>query len=151
MDPHPDFEGVDWPRRFALGDHVLTPLAPEFVDEDFDAVIATGDLLDGIFGAWPEGLTREENLIDLAWHEREFTARRSFSWIVRDRGGTYLGCFYLYPAIGARGAATAALWLCDIPDRLPTARMLKLALDAWLSDNLPPGIAVAWTTRPELE
>ena len=151
MDPHPDFAGVEWPRQFALGDLLLTPLSPEFVDEDFDAVMASADVVDGIFGTWPSGLTRESNLIDLAWHDREFTAKRSFSWIVRNARGTYIGCFYLYPLIGGRGAAKAALWLCDVPSRLAVAQDLKAALDAWLTENLPPDISVTWTTRPILE
>ncbi len=151
MDPHPDFAGVEWPRDFGLGDYRLTPLSPEFVDEDFDSVIETGELLDGIFGAWPNGLTRESNLIDLAWHEREFTAKRSFSWIVRDNRADYFGCFYLFPALGERGAAKAALWLCNVTDRRKVARVLKSDLEIWLADNLPSGVAVTWTTRPILE
>ncbi len=151
VDPHPDFAEVNWPRQFALGAFQLTPLAPDYVDEDFEAVLATAPLLDGIFGSWPEGLTREGNLIDLAWHEREFTARRSFSWILRDEGETYIGCFYLFPHLGTRGFATAALWLCDVPNRLGVAQELKTGLGSWLSDNLPRSIDVTWVTRPVLE
>lgn len=151
MDPHPDFADVDWPRELDVGAHRLTPLSPPFVDEDFNAVQVTAPLFDGIFGDWPAGLTREDNLIDLAWHEREFTARRSFSWIVREQDGTYIGCFYLFPRLGSRGQADATLWLCDIADRLAVAVALKTALDTWLNDNLPPQIAVTWTTRPKLE
>ncbi|MEO1538091.1 MAG: hypothetical protein AAFR73_10210 [Pseudomonadota bacterium] len=151
MRPHPDFAEVDWPRQFALDDHILTPLTPEFVDEDFEAVLSTAPLLEGVFGAWPAGLTRADNLIDLAWHEREFTARRSFSWIVRDRAETYCGCFYVFPEIGTRGKASAVLWLCDLPDRLELAQVLKSALSAWLSENLPTGIDIDWTTRPVLD
>ena len=113
--------------------------------------MATAPLLGAFFGDWPAGLTREDNLIDLAWHEREFTARRSFSWIVRDTGGTYIGCFYVFPQIGARRRAEAALWLCDMSDRLGIATSLKADLDHWLSENLPPQVAVTWSTSPELE
>ena len=148
MDPHPDFAAVDWPRHFALGGFLLTPLAHAFVDEDYAAVLATAPLFDGIFGTWPEGLTLEDNLIDLAWHDREFTARRSFSWIVRDAQETYIGCFYLFPELGTRGRTKAALWLCDVSGRVSVAETLKVALASWLATNLPPGIEVAWTTRP---
>lgn len=151
MDPHPDFEKVDWPRQFVLGAYKLTPLSPAFVDEDLERVLATAPLLDGFFGDWPAGLARADNLIDLAWHEREFTARRSFSWILRDRAEDYIGCFYVYPRIGGRGAVQAALWLCDISDRLGVARRLKDDLSIWLSDNLPSGIDVTWDTSPRLE
>ncbi|MGR3515239.1 MAG: hypothetical protein ACU0GG_20945 [Paracoccaceae bacterium] len=151
MEPHPDFASVDWPRRFELGAHRLTPLAPNHVDEDYAAVMATAPLLEGVFGTWPDGLTRDANLIDLAWHDREFTARRSFSWIVRDADETYIGCFYLFPALGRRGRAKAAFWLCDIPDRAAVALTLKADLTGWLDANLPSEIELVWTTRPELE
>lgn len=151
MDPHPDFADVVLPRDFALGAYRLTPLSPDFVDEDFDAVMAAGPLMTGIFGSWPEGLTRADNLIDLAWHEREFTARRSFSWIVRDPSGEYLGCFYVFPTLGRRGHAKAALWLCEMPDRAGVAQTLQAALSAWLAETLPPGIVITWAIRPELD
>lgn len=151
MHPHPDFENVVLPRDFGIATYRMTPLSPAFVDEDFDAVMATAPLFGGFFGDWPNGLTRAANLIDLSWHEREFTARRSFSWIIRDAGGTYLGCFYLYPALGTRGHVTAALWLCDIPDRVQTTDALQKALNAWCADNLPTGTALTWTTSPALD
>lgn len=148
MDPHPDFADVDLPRDVTVDTFRLTPLAPDFVDEDLAAVTATAHLMDGIFGDWPAGLTREYNAIDLAWHEREFTARRSFSWILRDPGGTYIGCFYLFPELGTRGKAKATFWLCDLPDRATVAANLKAAIGAWLTTVLPPGIALNWVTRP---
>lgn len=150
MRPHPDFADADLPRNIAIGDVCLTPLAPEFVDEDFDAVMAAAPLIEGILGDWPAGLTRASNLIDLAWHEREFTARRSFAWILRNAAGQYIGCFYIFPDIGRRGHAEAILWLCDIPDRDLVAATLKDALSAWLAQALRPEIELAWRTRPIL-
>ena len=151
MEPHPDFAATDWPRDFTLGGHRLTPLSHQFVDEDYAAVMATAPLLGGFFGSWPEGLTREENLIDLAWHDREFTTRRSFSWIIRDGGGIYIGCFYLSPLPGMTGHAKADLWLCDIPDRSDRARALVADLAGWLADNMPSGITLTWATSPKLD
>lgn len=151
MDPHPDFTAIKLSRDMPLGAFRLTPLSPEFVDEDLNAVLSTAPLLAGIFGTWPEGLTRDANLIDLAWHEREFTARRSFSWIIRDGAGAYAGCFYLFPELGTRGKGKAALWLCDIPNRTKTAQDLKDALGAWLETVLPDDYDLAWTTRPLLD
>ncbi len=60
--------------------------------------------------AWPEGLTLEENLIDLAWHQREFQARRSFAWIIEDPDGQYLGCLYVYPSISGEDSADVHWW-----------------------------------------
>ncbi|MGA9435566.1 MAG: hypothetical protein WBV62_15135 [Roseobacter sp.] len=151
MEPHPDYVGVVLPRKLTIGGFHLTPLSPEYVDEDFDAVMATAPLLAGIFGDWPQGLTREDNLIDLAWHEREFTTHRSFSWIIRDPASLYVGCFYISPAIACRGKADAQMWLCDMPDRLDVAKGLQAQLAAWMAEALPPEVDITWNTRPELD
>ena len=151
MAPHPDFADADFPRDFGLGTYRLTPLGPDQVDEDFAAVMATAPLFGDFFGDWPEGLTLEENLIDLAWHEREFTTKRSFSWIIRDAAGGYLGCFYISPKPGLRGDANADLWLCDIPDRVAVARAIRLSLDVWMAEHMPSNVAIDWTTSPQLD
>ena len=44
------------------------------------------------------GLTLEQNLVDLGWHEKEFQLRRSFAYTVVARDESrVLGCVYLYP------------------------------------------------------
>jgi hypothetical protein len=60
--------------------------------------------------SWPEGLTKEKNLIDLAWHQREFEARRSFAWVIENIAGEYLGCLYIYPSIAGEKSADVAWW-----------------------------------------
>lgn len=151
MEPHPDFAAVNLPRNVALGRYHLTPLTHAHVDEDYTAVLSTAPLLRDFFGDWPEGLTREDNLIDLTWHDREFTTKRSFSWIIRDTAGTYMGCFYLSPLLGTCGRCQADMWLCDMSDRTSVARDLKSALTAWLADMIPAHIALNWATSPKLE
>ncbi len=151
MQPHPDFAATDLPRHVPLGDYTLTPLSHAHVDEDFAAVTATAPLFGDFFGDWPNGLTREDNLIDLAWHDREFTTKRSFSWIIRDTAGVYIGCFYLSPEPGMRGHAKADLWLCGIADRSAVTRTIKAALDVWLADHVPSDVALTWTTSPSLD
>ncbi|MGV6847380.1 MAG: hypothetical protein ACWA5A_03265 [Marinibacterium sp.] len=145
MQPHPDFADSTLPRTAALGEGFhLSPLSPSEVDEDLAAVTGSERVLTGVFGGtWPQGLTRADNLIDLAWHDREFTARRSFAWIVRDDAGTYLGCAYLYPALGRRGSGQAVTWMCDTPERLNLlARFNRRFLD-WLAPFLPSGYDLA--------
>lgn len=151
MKPHPDFAAADLPRSFPLAEYQLTPLTHAQVDEDYAAVMSTAPLFGDFFGDWPNGLTCEDNLIDLAWHDREFTTNRSFSWIIRDASGVYIGCFYIFPEPGLRGQATAALWLCDIPERLAAAHTIKAALDVWLADHVPSDVALTWTTSPTLD
>lgn len=50
-------------------------------------------------GNWPtEDMTKEENMIDLSWHQREFEYKSSFAYTVMNLDETEcLGCFYIYP------------------------------------------------------
>lgn len=140
MKPHPDFADTDIPRDATVGRFVLTPLAPAQTEEDFAAVAGSEAVLTGVFGSdWPKGLTLQANRTDLAWHDREFTARRSFAWIVRDASGGYLGCAYLYPDIGTTGRGTAVTWIRDMPGRLEVLAELNTAFGDWLAPYLPPG------------
>lgn len=150
MGPHPDFETTDLPRTASLGDFRLTPLSVGQVDEDLAAVTGSAAVLKGLFGGdWPEGLTRDDNLIDMGWHEREFTARRSFAWIVRDAGGTYLGCAYLYPDIGSRGSGEVVTWMCDTPERLTRLAAFNDAFRDWLAPYLPANYKLRWTSNEQ--
>jgi len=50
-------------------------------------------------GNWPTiEMTKEENMIDLSWHQREFEFKSSFAYTVMNLNETEcLGCFYIYP------------------------------------------------------
>lgn len=76
-----------------LGAYYLDVLTAVDLEMDYEAVTRSQSVLQGLFGPkWPEGLTLEDNLIDLHWHHREFTAKRSFARVIRDEQATYLGC-----------------------------------------------------------
>lgn len=65
-------------------------------------------------GGWPtEPVTEEYNFVDLVWHELEFREQTSFTYVVRDTEGQYLGCCYLYP-MGRRTELTAELLDYDV-------------------------------------
>ena len=65
-------------------------------------------------GDWPEEpVTVEFDYVDLVWHECEFRERFSFSYVLRDADGGYLGCAYLYP-MGRRTELTEALARHDV-------------------------------------
>ena len=82
------------------------------LDRDFSAVMeSAADIKAAHPGSsWPDGLTQDRNLIDLAWHQREFEARRSFAWVMEDEAGAYLGCLYVYPSIAGEAAADVVWW-----------------------------------------
>jgi hypothetical protein len=47
---------------------------------------------------WPAGLTLEQDLAQMGWHDGEFRRRTSFAFmLLADRGRRTLGCVYLLP------------------------------------------------------
>lgn len=102
---HPLLEGFDAPRAVVLGPYHLSVLGPDSVEEDYAAVMESQERLFGLMGGtWPDGLTLDENRVDLCWHVKEFAMKRSFAWIVRNSDGAYLGCAYVFPDFAGNGA-----------------------------------------------
>ena len=65
-------------------------------------------------GGWPtEPVTEDFNYVDLVWHECEFRDGKSFTFVLTDDAGRYLGCCYLYP-VGARTPLSAELAEHDV-------------------------------------
>ena len=58
-------------------------------------------------------VTTDFNFVDLVWHECEFREGDSFSYVLRDADGGYLGCAYLYP-LGRRSELTESLARHDV-------------------------------------
>jgi hypothetical protein len=150
MDPHPDFARVELPREAVLPEFRLSRLDAAVLDEDYAAVMETEADLQGFWGDWPSGLTREEDALDLAWHDREFSLKRSFSWVVRDHDSRYLGCLYLFPDPGRRGTAEVVIWARSGPERSVVMAGMLRALSGWLVPQVPDGIALRWRTSPEV-
>ena len=75
----------------------LRMLTVDDVVKDFDALQSR---VDGDGTAQPLFVdTIRENLVDLGWHEREFTLRRSFAYtVVAPDESAVLGCVYLNPS-----------------------------------------------------
>ena len=149
MDPHPDFADTALPRTAELSGYKLTPLAPEVTEEDFEAVTSSTSVLKGLFGGdWPDGLTLEENRIDMGWHDREFTARRSFAWVVRSSDDAYLGCAYIYPTVGQRGSAQVVTWIIDTENRGAIGADFNAQFEKWVAPFIPETVSLTWTKSP---
>jgi hypothetical protein len=89
-------EGFDVPERLEHQRFRLRKLTIHDVDEDLEA-IHERVLRDGAPDPWLE-TTRDENLVDLGWHQKEFELRRSFAYtVVAPDESRVLGCVYLYP------------------------------------------------------
>lgn len=97
-------------------------------------------------GGWPTGpVTEEYNFVDLVWHECEFRDGGSYTYVVRDHDGRYVGCCYLYP-VGGRTPLTPETIRFDVdvswwvtPAAFESGHYARLydALVSWLEGSLP--------------
>lgn len=113
LKPHPSFAGWNIPVEHILGPIKLKALSINDLDRDYDAVMVSAVEIKAAnpSSSWPsDDMTREENMIDLAWHQREFKALRSFAWVIEDESGGYLGCAYVNPSISGENVADVTWW-----------------------------------------
>jgi hypothetical protein len=87
------------PQQLAYDDLIARPLTRQDLEDDLAAVNSSLDIIRQTRGgSWPsEPLSKDFDLLDLAWHEREFCDSDSFAYVVYDTASRYIGCFYLYP------------------------------------------------------
>lgn len=138
--PHPlvppDFEV---PQTLETERFRLRMLTVNDVVKDFDAVTTSKEHLQNVWQSeWPEGLTLEQNLIDLGWHQKEFQRRRSFAYtVVAPDESRVLGCVYIYPTRKAGYDAEVYLWArqSELASGLETE--LEAAVRAWLKQKWP--------------
>ena len=84
--------------------------------KDYEAVMSSAEHLKETYSAiwdsdWPEGLTIEEDLIDLGWHHREFTLRYSFAYTIMSPDESLcLGCVYINPCRKIGYDAEVSMW-----------------------------------------
>ena len=106
--------GFTPPRDLSYQDIRASVLTRDDLDDDVHGINASLDLIRRTRGGWPTApVTAEDNYVDLVWHELEFREGYSFSYVVRDDDGRYLGCCYLYP-MGRRVALTDDLVRHDV-------------------------------------
>lgn len=141
MRPHPLFRDRSIPAVHRLGDCTLRALSVNDLERDFSAVMesAAGIKAANPGSSWPDGLTKERNLIDLAWHQREFEARRSFAWVIEDGDGAYLGCLYVYPSIAGEQTADVAWWWRT--GVVHSTRSFREQLAQWLASDVWPRLS----------
>jgi len=79
------------PQVLETDEFRLRPLTVHDLIKDYDAMMSRGEET--------EGLTLEQNLIDLGWHQKEFQRRSSFTYtVVSLDEARCLGCVYIYPS-----------------------------------------------------
>lgn len=148
------------PEGLQTDDFVLRPLRASDCDRDYDAVMASAELLlVKSNGRWPRpGFTWDENLKDLQEHEADHLARRAFTYTVMTPDETRcLGCVYLNPlrdALRSFGADESAMDTVGGDEAAIHfwARQDELArdLDRRLFDALRPWLAAVWDFRRAL-
>lgn len=110
------YHAFEIPKILETDKFRLKPLTVDDVDKDYEAVMSSVDHLKGFFGPnskWPSPtLTKEEDLKDLKWHQKEFGKRLSFTYKVESLDGeNYLGCVYIFPSRDKNFEADVFCWV----------------------------------------
>lgn len=140
-------EGVTVPAELTHGDVVARAITRADLADDVAGINASLDLIRQTRGGtWPTGpVTEEYNYVDLVWHECEFRDGGSYTYVLRDTAGSYLGCAYLYP-MGGRTTLTEDLLAHDVdvswwvtPSAYDRGYYAKAhaALKHWLAGDVP--------------
>jgi len=128
--------------------------------KDYDAVMSSAEHLKqtGFGGDWPTGLTLEQNLIDLGWHQKEFQNRTSFAFTVVDLDESrIIGCIYIYPTLKDGYDAVVVLWTRP-PEQVDYINedILRKTIKDWLKSDWPfqspayPGGELSWEAFDQL-
>ena len=133
----------------------LRPITVHDAVKDYDAVMTSRDHLWALFGeAWgwpPDTLTLEQDLIDLACHQKEADLRRSFNFAVMSLDGRrLLGCVYVDPPTKDGYDAEVFWWARadELASGLEDA--IGVAARAWVEREWPfgrvayPGRDIGW-------
>jgi hypothetical protein len=120
----------------------LRPLTIHHVIKDYDAVMTSQAHLWQRFGAiwnWPAAdLTLEQDLIDLAWHQKEFQTNSSFAYTVLSLDeSSVLGCIYIYPANVPEADADVWFWARQSELAKKLEDDLEMFILDWLAKSWP--------------
>jgi hypothetical protein len=150
---------------FVVPDHVETDtfrlrmLTIHDVIKDYDAVMSSVERLTTVFGddsGWPRNLTLEQDLIDLAWHHKEFQRRSSFAYTVMSLDEQIcLGCVYIMPPYrgklnDSKYDAAVFLWVRDSAYDAGMDAQLFQFTKHWIAEVWPfraaayPGREIPW-------
>ena len=123
------------------------------VVKDFEAVVTSAEHLKQVFpdGTWPDGLTLEQDLIDLGWHQKEFQNRTSFAYTVVDPSESrVLGCVYVCLPRKRGYDAVVHLWARHSELAGGLEQRLTEAVKVWIAREWPfrsvayPGRGLSW-------
>ncbi len=128
------------PEGLKTDKFLLRMLTVNDVEKDFDAVTTSTEHLTGHFPGnnWPIGLTLEQNLIDLGWHQKEFQRRSSFAYTMMNPDETQcLGCVYIDPPEKDGYDATVYLWVRKSELDKGLDPILEKTVRDWVKNDWP--------------
>lgn len=139
----------------------LRPLTINDAIKDFDAVMSSETRLRTVYrpdGEWPLGLTLEQNLIEMGWHQTEFQLRTSFAYtVVSLDETTVLGCMYIYPVHKSGYDVEISMWVRESEALSGLDQHLFETVSNWIEESWPfanpayPGRTIDWDTWSKLE
>lgn len=130
----------------------LRMLSISDLEQDYEAVMSSVEHLQKVWrNEWPVGLTLEQNLIDLGWHQKEFQRRTSFAYtVVAPDESRVLGCVYIYPPSKPGYDAEVYYWARQSELASGLEKELGEALQQWFQTDWPfenvafPGKTIDW-------
>lgn len=141
------------PLTFETAEFRLRQLLITDVVKDYDAVMTSVEHLKTIWpgSSWPDGLTLEQDLIDLGWHQKEFQTRRSFAYtVVTPSELVVIGCVYINPTRKRGYDAEIYLWARQSELARGLEPRLYAAVKDWVAREWPlekaafPGRDIEW-------
>lgn len=141
------------PKSLETAEFRLRMLTVNDVVKDYDAVMSSVDHCKTVWpgSKWPTGLTLEQNLIDLGWHQKEFQTRRSFAYtVVHPDESKVLGCVYILPTRKPGYDAEVYLWARQSELEGGLEGRLHGTVKDWITTKWPfrsvayPGRQIAW-------
>ena len=119
----------------------LRPLTIHDVVRDYDAVMSSEERLRSVYdpgGDWPSGLTLEQNIIELGWHQTEFQLRTSFAYtVVSLDESEVLGCVYIYPTPNSEYDAKITMWVRQSRVDEGLDEYLFATVESWIEESWP--------------
>ena len=141
------------PAKLETAELRLRMLTVNDVVKDYDAVMSSAAHCKTVWpgSKWPDGLTLEQNLIDLGWHQKEVQTRRSFAYtVVTPSEDRVIGCVYIVPTRKQGHDAEVYLWARQSELAGGLEERLHTAVRDWVAKDWPfkaaafPGRGVSW-------
>ena len=147
--------GFDVPKGLRHERFVVRHITVHDVVKDYDAVMTSRDSLWARFGeawGWPAAdLSLEQDLIELAWHQKEGELKRAFNFaILTPDESRLLGCIYVDPPEKQCADADVCWWVRDSEAGTGLEDVVSEQARAWLEREWPfatvrfPGHDISW-------